>query len=122
LTVHLLEVGVDLSRQQQVVEVLLLAGFLEGENALDNDEEDDSDREEVDLGAFVDFSFLNLGSHVRHGATVRLEGIDALVAGKAEIGDFEVEVVVDQDVFELQIAMYDLAFVHVVKGVKQLEQ
>jgi len=40
--VHLLEVGVVLVLEQQVVEVFLLAGLLEGEDALDNDEQNDA--------------------------------------------------------------------------------
>ena len=40
--VHLLEVSVVLVLEQQVVEVFLLAGLLEGEDALDNDEQNDA--------------------------------------------------------------------------------
>jgi len=40
--VHLLEVGVVLVLEQQVVEIFLLAGLLEGEDALDNDEQNDA--------------------------------------------------------------------------------
>ena len=40
--VNLLEVSVVLVLEQQVVEVFLLAGLLEGEDALDNDEQNDA--------------------------------------------------------------------------------
>ena len=40
--VHLLEVGVRLALEEQVVEVFLLASLLEGEDALHDDEQDNS--------------------------------------------------------------------------------
>ena len=40
--VNLLEVSVVLVLEQQVVEIFLLAGLLEGEDALDNDEQNDA--------------------------------------------------------------------------------
>ena len=41
--VDLVEVSIDLTLHKQVVEVFLLAGFLEGKDALNNDEEDHTD-------------------------------------------------------------------------------
>jgi len=41
--VDLLEVSVVLVREKQVVEVFLLAGLLEGEDALHDNEKDDAD-------------------------------------------------------------------------------
>ena len=42
LTVDLLEVEVDLARDQQVIEVLFLSSLFEGENSLYDDKQDDS--------------------------------------------------------------------------------
>ena len=41
--VDLVEVSIDLTLHKQVVEVFLLAGFLEGKDALNNNEEDHTD-------------------------------------------------------------------------------
>ena len=106
--------------QKQVVEVFFLASLLEWENALHNDEENDSDGEHVNILSLVGLALLNLGSHVGHGATVRVERVDVLIAGEAEVGEFQVELVIDEDVFKLQVAVDDSAAVHVLDGVKHL--
>lgn len=111
--VNLLEVGIGLALEKQVVEVLFLAGLLEGEDALDDDEEDDSDGEHVNIGSLVLLAQLDLGSHVGHGTTVRVECIDVLVAGEAEVGDLEVEVVINKDVLEFEVSVDNSAGVHV---------
>jgi hypothetical protein len=85
--VYLLEVGLDLTGQKQVVEVLLLARLLEWEDALDDDEHNYTDGEQIHLGAVVGFALLDLGCHVGHGATVGLELVDAFVASEAEVSD-----------------------------------
>ena len=108
--------------QEQAVEVFFLAGFFEWENALDDDEEDDSDGEHVDVLALVSLALLDLGGHVGHRAAVRAELVDVLVAGEAEVGDFQVEVVVDEDVFELEVAVDNPATVHVLERVQHLVQ
>ena len=110
--VDLLEVGVGLALEDQVVEVFLLAGLLEWEDALDDDEEDDSDAEHVHIGALVLLSLLDFRCHVGHGAAVRLQSVDVLVAGEAEVSQLEVEVVVDEDVLEFQVPVDDFAAVH----------
>lgn len=118
--VNLLEVGVDLTFAEEVVEVLFLAGLLEWENALDNDEEDDSDGEHVDLLALVLLALLNFGSHVSHGATVGVKSINVLVAGEAEVGNLEVQVVIDKDVLKLEVAVNHASGVHEVDRLKHL--
>lgn len=105
LAIDLGEVGVDLSRQEQVVEVLFLACFLEGKDALHNDEQDYAHGEQIDLRPFVHLSFFNLGSHVGHRPTVRLQRIDALVACEPEVCKLEVQFVVDKDVFQLEVSV-----------------
>ena len=67
-----------------------LNGNTKWENALDNDEENDSDAEHVNVLSLVLLALLDLGGHVGHRAAVRLKGIDVLVAGEAEVGDLEV--------------------------------
>ena len=90
ISVDLLEVCFDLTGQEKVVEVLFFAGFLEGEDALYDNEDDDSHAEQVNLGAVVSLSFFNLGGHVSHGASVGLEVVDAFVASETEISNFQV--------------------------------
>ena len=119
-TIHFLEVGVRLPLQDQIVEVLLFAGLLEGENALNDDEKDDSNGEHVDICAFVLLALLDFGSHVCHGATVGLESIDVLVASEAEVGQLEVQIVVDENVLEFEVAMHDSTSVNVLDGIEHL--
>jgi len=118
--VRLLEVQISLTGGQQVVEVLLSAGLFEGEDALDDDEQNDAEGEEVDLLTIVGLAFLDLGGHVGEGAAVALEAVDVLVAGEAEVGEFEVHLLVDEDVLELQVAVDDSVGVHVLDGVEHL--
>lgn len=99
MTIDFCEVSVDLAGEQQVVEVLFLASFLKRENALHDYEQDYAHREQIDLSAFISFAFFNLRCHVSHGTSVRLQTVDALVAGESEIGDLKIQLVVDENVF-----------------------
>lgn len=85
------EVVVSSALQEQVVEVLFLAGLFEGENSLHDNEEDNPDGEHVNLGALILTAFFNFGCHVGHRSAVGLQSVNALVAGETEIGNFEVE-------------------------------
>jgi hypothetical protein len=118
--VGLVEVEVVLASRQQVVEVLIGASLLERENPLHDDEKDDSEREQVDLGAVVGFSFLNLRGHVGKGTSVALEVVYVLVASKAEVSDLQIQVVVNEDVLKLEVSVGDSVGVHVVHGVEHL--
>jgi len=119
-SVDFLEVGFDLTGQKEVVEVLFLAGLLEGENALYDNKYDNSHAEKVNLGAVVSLSLLDLRGHVSHGASVGLEVVDAFVAGETEIGNFQVQLVVNENVLELEVAMHAPEVVHVLQGVDHL--
>jgi len=116
LAIDLLEVGFDLTGQEQVVEVLLFARLLEWEDALYDNEDDDTDREEIYLGAIVGLALLDLRCHVGHGASVALELVNAFVASKAEVGNLEVELIVYENVLELQVTVHTSEVVHVVEG------
>ena len=120
--VDLLEVSVVLVREKQVVEVFLLAGLFEGEDALHDNEKDDSDWEHVDILTLVRLALLDFGSHVGHGAAVAIELVDVFVACKTEVGQFEVQLVVNENIFELQVAMDHSAAVHVIDWVEHLVQ
>ena len=58
---------------EQFVEVLLGAGLLEGKDADDNDEEDDSHGEYVRLPPVIFQAQLYFRSHVGHGSADRFK-------------------------------------------------
>lgn len=118
--VDLLEVSVVLVLEQEVVEVFFLASLLEWEDALHDNEQNDSDAEHVNILALVRFAFLDLWGHVGHGAAVRAELVDVLVTGEAKVSKFQVEIVVNEDVFELEVTVDDPAAVHIVDRVQHL--
>jgi len=101
-----------LAIQQKVVKVLLSTGLFERKDALHDYKENDADGEHVDLSALVLLALLDLRRHVRHGTAVGRERVDVLVAGKAEVGKLEVQVVVNENVLELQITVNHAALVH----------
>lgn len=72
------------------------------------------------MGSLVLKALLDFRSHVSHGPSVRLQGVDALVAGESEVGDLEVEVVVDEDVLQLEVSVDYFFIMHVFERVKQL--
>jgi len=119
-SVDFLEVGFYLTGQKEVVEVLLLAGLLEGENSLYDNKYDNSHAEKVNLGAVVSLAFLDFGGHVSHGASVGLEVVNAFVASETEIGDFQIQLVINENVLELEVTMDAPEVVHVLKSVKHL--
>ena len=92
--------------QEEVVEVLFLAGFLEGEDTLYDNEDNYANAEQVNLGSIVGLSLFDLGSHVSHGASVGLEVVDAFVASETEIGNFQIKIIVHENVLELEVTMH----------------
>ncbi len=93
--IDFLEVKISFAFEEQVVEVFLLASLLEGEDSLDNDKEDDSNAEHVNVGSFVLLALFDLRGHVGHGAAVGLESVDVFVTGKSEVCEFQVKIVVN---------------------------
>ena len=71
--------------KKQLVEVFLLSCLLEGKDALHDNEEDDGEGEKVDLRAHVCLPFFDLRGHVSHGASVRLQRVNVLVAREAKV-------------------------------------
>lgn len=120
LALHFAEVEVVLASQKQVVEVLGGAGLLEGENAMHNDKKYNAEGEHVDLLALVGLALLDLGSHVCEGASEALEIVNQLVGCISEVHEFKVEVGVDEDVLEFEVAVHNLLAVDVLKCVQHL--
>ena len=122
LPIHFLEVDVCLALDEQIVEVFLSARFFEGENTLDQDKYDDTKGEQINLGALVVLALLDFWCHVGHCATVALQAFNVFVAGKTEVCDFDVELVVKKDVFEFQITVTNSIRVHELKRLKHLQR
>jgi len=120
LSIDFLEVGCYLSSHQEVIEVFLLTSFLEGEDSLDNDEQNDAHGEQVHLSTVIGLALLDFGSHVGHCTSVRLEVINALVARKPEIGDLQIEVIINKNVFQLQVTMHASEVMHIFDSVNHL--
>ena len=115
-----MEVKINLAGCKQVVEVLFSAGLLEGEDSLNDDEQNDTEAEQVDLLTIVGLAFLDFGSHVGEGSAVGLKAVDILVAGEAEVSELEVHLFVDKDVLELEVTVDNSVGVHVLDGVQHL--
>jgi hypothetical protein len=99
-TVDLSEVGVELTLDEQVVEVLFGACFFERENSVNQNEEDHSKGEQIYLGTFVLFALFYFWRHICHCTSVALEAIDVLVACEAKVCNFYVQLVVNKDVLK----------------------
>lgn len=99
-TVDLCEVGVELSLDEQVVEIFFGTRFFERENAMNKNEEDHSKGEQIYLGALVMFAFFYFWRHIRHCPSVALEAFDVLVACEAKVRNFYVQLVVNEDVLK----------------------
>lgn len=122
LSADLVPVLVELTLEDQVVEVLVFLGLLEWEDTLHDDEEDDAGREHVDLLSVVGLAFLDFGSHVGHGAPVGVELVDFFVGREAKVGHLEVQVIVDEDVFELEVPVDDALGLHVTDDLAHLRE
>jgi len=85
LTVDFLPVLLDLACAEKVIEILFSTSFLEWENALNNNEKDNTHWENIDLSTIILLSLLDLRSHVGHGTSVRAKLVDVLVASEAEV-------------------------------------
>lgn len=117
---NLLPVCVQLTVLDQGVEVVVVLGLLEWEDSLHHREQNDCGREDVDLHSVVNLILLDLRSHVGHGAAVAVKRVDLLVSREAKVCHLDVHLLVDEDVLELQVAVYDSFAVNVLERVEQL--
>lgn len=72
------------------------------------------------MRALVLLALFDLRRHVSHSASVALESIDVLVAGETEVSKLQVEVLVEQNVLELQVAVNDSLAMHELESIKNL--
>lgn len=88
------------------------------------DENDDTQREKIDCITLVRLLLDKLGGHVCCGSKVCLEETRAVAAlhwrSKAKIGESNVVLAVEHDVFGLQIAMGDTVNMHVMHHLQHL--
>lgn len=122
LSTDFLPVVFVLSGKEEVVEVFVLFGLLEWENTLNDNEEDDSGRENVDLFSIIDFALLDFRSHVGHRASVGLELVDLLVSGEPEVSNFQIELIIDEDVLKFEVSVHDTFSLHVGQNLDHLRQ
>jgi len=105
---------------EKVVEVFVFFGLFERENSLNNNEKNDSGGENIDFSAVILFAFLDLWCHVGHGATIGLQPVDFLVGCEAEISDFQVHLVIDEDILKFEVSVNDAFSLHVGQNIKHL--
>ena len=108
--------------QEQIVKVFLSAGLLEWEDALHDNKEDDTKGEQVNLRPLVLLALLDLRRHIRHCSSIRFQCVDVLVAGEAKVSHLQVELLVNQNVFQFYVTVYHAFVMHVFKGVEKLSE
>ena len=57
------------------------------------------------MSSVICLTFFDFWSHVGHGASVRVELVDFFVSGKTEVSNFQIEIVIDENVFKLQVSV-----------------
>lgn len=85
-----------------------------------NHKQNDTEAEDVDFWAMVNFTFFNFGSHVGKGASVTAQVVDLLLNCEAKICDFDIAFSVKKDVFKLQIPMAHSVWLHVLHDFEHL--
>jgi len=122
LAADLVPVLFELALEDQVVEILVFLGFFEWEDALDDNEEDDTGGEHIDLLSVISFALLNFWSHVGHSTSVGIKLVDFLVGGEAKVCYLEVQVIVNENVLKLKISMNDALGLHVTDDLTHLRE
>lgn len=101
-----------ISLDQKFVISINTRSFLEWEDPVHDDKEDDGRRKHVSLPSIIHIPFSDLWGHIRLRALIRGKFLNSLVRCETEIDDLQVHLVVDEDVLKLQIAVYDALVVH----------
>lgn len=65
-------------------------------------------------------ALFDLRSHVGHSSTIGLQPVDFLVGCKAKISNFEVQLVIYEDVLKLEVSVNDAFSLHVGQHVNHL--
>ena len=70
--------------------------------------------------SLVSFALLNLRCHILHRSPKRLQRVDARLASEAKVCNFQVELLIDENVFQLNISVHHFFVVYVFKCVEEL--
>ena len=103
---------------------ILLHSFVEGDGSGAHDEEDDCDSEHVVFRGDIALTCMHLWRHVSRSALVAsgktrvfmARGLDC----EAEVDDFQLSVLIEHEIFGLEIAMGDAVAVHVEYSLEEL--
>lgn len=120
LAIDLFPVLFKIPTQYHAIEELISFSLLKGEDAIDENEHDDARWEHVYLLTIILFTFFYFRSHVRFRASIGGKLVNVTICSKTEIGDFEVQVLIKQNVLKLEVTMDDVLRAHVLLYIKQL--
>lgn len=102
---------------------IVLIGLAKGRGAVDHDEEDDSKREQISFPDIEEFRLVHLRRHVPVGpqqASVGSEPVILNLVAEAKVDQFQVASVVEDDVFEFEVAVRNAARVDVGEPAEEL--
>lgn len=118
--VRLLEIEVGLFGANEVVEVLFLSSLFKRKDALHDDEENHTEGKHVSLDAVVCLALFDLRCHVGEGTAIATEAVELFVTCEPKVSKFQLQVVVNQNVFEFQVSVSNSVAVHVLHRVEHL--
>ena len=109
----------------QFVEVIFFVGPPhEGRATTDHDEEDDSSCKEIDVRSVVVFALEDLGRHVTWSANIARVEASAITtlkrAAETKVNKFDVEVVIEQNVFGFKVPVGEALRVQVADGAQNV--
>lgn len=102
---------------------VVLIGFAEWRRPIDHNEQNDSKREKVSFPDIEDFRLVYFWRHVSISAQQFSVGSKALIldlVAQSEIDQFEVALIVENDVFEFEVTVRDTVFMTVFESVQKL--
>ena len=74
------------------------------------------------MPAIIFLAKLDFWCHVCLGASLRLEKTTFLLAGEPEVSQFNRHIICEENVLKLNVSVYKLTIVHMVKNVNHLVQ
>ena len=74
------------------------------------------------MNSVVLLSLFNLWGHVGHSASVGAQRVDLAEGREAEVSHFQIHVIVDKNVFQLQVSVNNPLAVHVLEHLEHLVQ
>lgn len=116
--------GIVSVRAEELVVGVFRVGLGERRGAGEHDEEDDGGCEQIDGRSVVGELRVDFRRHVALGSQAGLEQAVAIAAFhegcETEIGDFQIEMVVEEQVLRFQVSVRDVVAVHVLETTDEL--